>query len=148
MSCKYFLRFPFGNPMFNFHWHGTWKTIEKAFGDHIKRSQHHILPLFLNQKYPITFFLSCRHFRKPISAVPFLYLTSKKNNVEINMARMLYQQKPMSPYLLLTSAFFTYCHLSMILPCHVLLWMQVLLSPTCHVLSVRKATCIPAALYK
>lgn len=149
VPCKYFLRFLCGNLILKFHRHGIRKhSWESIWGPYEKIATPHPA-LIPESKMPhnLPFYLP------NISASPSVLSHSctspgRKNNVEIDMAHMLYQQTPTLPYPLLTSAFFMYCHLSIILPHHVLLWMQVLLAPTCHVLCVRKATCIPVVLYK
>lgn len=90
------------------------------------------------QKCPKAFLSISQHFCKPSNAVPLLYLPNKRSNIKINMAQMLYQQTPTLLYPLLTSPLLLYCHLSIILPCHGLLWIEAVWAPICHVLFGRK----------
>lgn len=118
------------------------KIIQNTFGSHIKMWQQHIVLLFLNKNAPksLPFYLpTFLQAQQCCPTLPLLYLPDKKSNIKINMAQMLYQQTPTLLYPLLTSSLLLYCHLSTILPCHGLLWIEVVWAPTCHVLFGRKA---------
>lgn len=114
------------------------KIIQNTFGSHIKTWQQHIILLFLNKNAPKPSLLSPNTSASPAMLSHSCTFPDKRSNIKINMAQKLYQQTPTLLYPLLTSSLL-YCHLSTLLPCHGLFWIEVVWAPTCHVLFGRKA---------